>query len=159
MMRHAEQPRKNINKTLSPLPGRKSVHPMKSPVERAPFQATPIKLPSVSSTVSPLRLIKSLKPAISLPMLVIKRRFKNTKRLLRLVPVNDFFSSIQDNSPFIETVLERNWAKQTENFSQVVPVYENRYEEDELSSREEEVTPQNVKELICKLRSRRAFRA
>jgi hypothetical protein len=108
--------------------------------------------------VSHLRLIKPLKPAISLPKLVIKRRFINTNKLLRLVPVNDFFTSIHDNSPFIDTVLERNRAKKAEDFSRVVPVYENRYEEDETSSQEEALTPQDIKGLISKLRCRMPFR-
>lgn len=135
------------------MPTRQSYPPARAlKSEKSSPAKAQVKLPSISIGGSPIKFIKTLKPAISIPMIAIKRRFKNARKLLRLVPENDFEVSIQDNSPFIGTVLDRNWAKKTEDLSKVVPVYENRWEEDEISSRDEGPTPQELTELITKMR-------
>jgi hypothetical protein len=130
-----DEPRSN--RSLVSLNKPKSFSPVKQKeAKRLPPKAA-IKLPSITVVSSPPKPVKTLRPAISLPIYNIKRRFRNARKLLRLVPVNDFDLSILDNSPYIETVLDRNWAKKTEDLSKVIPVYENRWAEDESSSQDE----------------------
>jgi hypothetical protein len=82
----------------------------------------------------------------------IKLRFQNTRKILRLVPEVNFDISIQDNIPHINTILDRNWARKAKDLSHVVPVYENRWEEDQPSSRDGVHTPQEVKDMLRSLR-------
>mmetsp|Transcript_21859 Transcript_21859/g.39856 ORF Transcript_21859/g.39856 Transcript_21859/m.39856 type:complete len:175 (-) Transcript_21859:636-1160(-) len=140
------------NRSLGTLKKNRSVSPIKEVIEHSLPQKSPVRLPSITATNSPPKLIKPLKPSISIPMVAIKRRFKNARKLIRLVPENDFELSIQENSPFIGTILDRNWAKKTEDLSTVVPVYENRWEEDEVSSRDEAPTPAEMQDWFYKYR-------
>lgn len=84
------------------------------------------------------------------PVLQIKRRFRNIERIVREVPQDDFNTAIEVDAPLAETLLHRNWERKTAALKQVVPVYENKFEEDDFSDREEPDTP-----LVLKLLAER----
>jgi hypothetical protein len=71
----------------------------------------------------------------------IKRRFLNIARIVREVPQADFNTALAVNAPCAENLLSRNWEKKSAELSQVIPVYENTFEEDDWTDRDESNTP------------------
>lgn len=88
------------------------------------------------------------------PVLSIKRRFRNIARIVREVPQEDFNTALAVNAPHAENLLHRNWEKKSAVLRQVVPVYENTFEEDEWSDREEPDTSNLLNFLAERQRSK-----
>mmetsp|Transcript_13105 Transcript_13105/g.24510 ORF Transcript_13105/g.24510 Transcript_13105/m.24510 type:complete len:187 (+) Transcript_13105:2180-2740(+) len=86
------------------------------------------------------------------PVLQIKRRFRNIARIVREVPQEDFNTAIAVDAPLAENLLHRNWEKKTAALREVIPVYENTFEEDDWTDKDEPDTPLVLKFLADRQR-------
>lgn len=90
------------------------------------------------------------------PVIHIKRRFRNIAKLMKEIPQSDFNTSITVDAPYAENLLLRNWEKKSAELRFIVPVYENTFEEDDWSDREEPDTPKVLKFLAERQRLKKA---
>jgi hypothetical protein len=107
------------------------------------YERPPLLLPPLPRPKTPLfhKFELPMTPKRQPAVLSIKRRFRNIARLVREVPHEDFNTALAVDAPLAENLLRRNWEKITAELRQVIPVYENTYEEDDWSDREEPDTP------------------
>lgn len=79
------------------------------------------------------------------PVSRIKPRFIDIQEIVRKVPEDDFCTALEVNAPYAENLLLRNRERVQAGLRQVVPVYENTFEEDDWTDREDPETPQVLK--------------